>query len=131
MARPRLHATSSPSRGDARLIISRSTADHYTWGDNCDGWRLFSTPDLRIIHERMPPGTSELRHHHVQTRQFFFVLGGVLDLEIEGAWLRIRAHHGAEVPPGARHQAVNGSDEEAEFLVISQPAPDSDRVNSR
>ena len=38
-----------------------TTADHYTWGNNCDGWHLVRTPDLSIIEELMLPDTSETR----------------------------------------------------------------------
>ena len=49
---------------------STATALHYVWGENCDGWHLVRTPELAIIQERMPPGTSEARHFHHQARQF-------------------------------------------------------------
>jgi len=39
--------------------VSTATAEHYTWGDACDGWFLVRTPELQIIEERMPPGASE------------------------------------------------------------------------
>jgi hypothetical protein len=41
--------------------ISTITAEHYTWGNNRDGWHLVRTPDLSIIEELMPPGPSKTR----------------------------------------------------------------------
>mgnify|MGYP001602642574 CR=1 FL=1 len=65
------------------MPISTTTAEHYTWGDRCDGWHLVRTTGLSIIEERMPPGTTETRHHHVHAHQFFYVLEGELTLEVE------------------------------------------------
>ena len=48
--------------------ISRTNALHYTWAGVCDGWHLVRTPELSIIEERMPPGTSEHRHFHTHAR---------------------------------------------------------------
>lgn len=52
-------------------MISKDNAEHYVWGNNCDGWHLLKRQDLSIIHEHMPPATAETRHFHVQSRQFF------------------------------------------------------------
>jgi hypothetical protein len=44
--------------------ISIGSAEHYTWGSVCDGWHLVRRPELSVIRERMPAGTSEVRHFH-------------------------------------------------------------------
>jgi mannose-6-phosphate isomerase-like protein (cupin superfamily) len=115
-----------PGEGHA-TIISRETAEHYTWGDGCDGWHLVKTPELSVILERMPPGTSEVRHWHLRARQFFFALTGTSTLEIAGARHTLAPGTGAEVPPGAPHQLLNLSADPIEFLVISQPPTIGDR----
>jgi mannose-6-phosphate isomerase-like protein (cupin superfamily) len=111
-------------------MISNETAEHYTWGDRCDGWHLVKRAELSVIHERMPPGTAEVRHYHVQARQFFFVLAGVVTLEIAGTRETLRVQQGAEIPPGVPHQIFNESDREVEFLVISHPTTRGDRVTA-
>ena len=111
-------------------MISRETAEHYTWGDRCDGWHLLRRPDLSIIHERMPPGTAEVRHYHVKSRQFFFVLAGVLTMEIEGRREVLAAQQALEIAPGAPHQARNESAGAVEFLVVSMPPSHGDRVGA-
>jgi hypothetical protein len=45
-------------------MISKDTVEHYLWGNGCDGWHLIKRGGLSIIHERMPPGTAEVRHAH-------------------------------------------------------------------
>lgn len=109
-------------------MMSRDTAEHYTWGAGCDGWHLVKTPELSVIHERMPPSTSEVRHYHPRARQFFFALTGTATLEIAGTRHTLAPQTGAEVPPGAPHQLLNLSDGPIEFLVVSQPPTTGDRI---
>jgi mannose-6-phosphate isomerase-like protein (cupin superfamily) len=111
------------------MVVSRETAEHYHWGDRCDGWILLPGDDVMVIQERMPPGTSEVRHFHSKARQFFYVLSGELTMELEGAPYRISAAHGIEVPAQARHQAMNAGTEDVHFLVISSPTTRGDRTN--
>lgn len=111
-------------------MISKKTAEHYIWGAVCDGWHLVKTAELSVIHERMPPGTSEVRHYHERAHQFFFVLQGTATLEIAGKIETLRRHEGAEVPPGVPHQISNVSERKVEFLVISQPTSRDDRFSA-
>ncbi|RAS75317.1 cupin domain-containing protein [Priestia endophytica] len=110
------------------MKINKRNAEHYTWGDQCDGWHLVNQQDLSVIHERMPPNTSEVRHYHTKSRQFFFVLTGTATLEINGESENITPLEGVEVPSHIAHQMMNRSDEDVEFLVISQPTSKEDRV---
>lgn len=111
-------------------MISKATAEHYTWGDGCDGWHLVRQPELSVIHERMPPGTAEARHYHLRSRQLFFVLVGTATLELDGVRETLGPQQGCEVPPGVPHQMLNLSDADVEFLVVSQPPSHGDRVNA-
>src|SRR5215213_7498024 len=110
-------------------MINKDTAEHYTWGEGCDGWHLIKRPELSVIHERMPPGTTEARHYHECARQLFFVLAGTATLEIDGERETLVPRQALEVPPGVPHQIFNESDGDIEFLVISQPTTRGDRVN--
>lgn len=109
-------------------MISKKTAEHYIWGETCDGWPLVKTAELSVIHERMPPGTSEARHYHKQSRQFFFVLKGIAAIEIDGIRQVLKRHEGTEVSPCVPHQIFNEYEEDVEFLVISQPSTQGDRI---
>lgn len=108
-------------------MISKETAEHYVWGENCDGWHLVRAAGLSVIYERMPPETSEKRHYHRLARQFFFVLKGTATLEIAGRRETLKANEGAEIPPGEPHRMFNKSRADVEFLVISQPLVGGDR----
>lgn len=107
--------------------ISASSAEHYEWGAGCDGWRLAKTATLSVIEERMPPGTAEVRHWHARATQFFYVLHGVLSMEVEDVMHDIGANEGIEIPTGTAHQARNTSGGDVRFLVISSPPHQGDR----
>lgn len=108
-------------------VIDTGTAEHYVWGQQCDGWHLLRGETLSVIEERMPPGAREQRHFHTRARQFFYVLEGQLTMEVEGDSHQLEAGHGIEVEPGERHQAINASATGVRFLVISSPPSHGDR----
>ena len=111
------------------VIVSRKTAEHYIWGGACDGWYLVQASGLSVIEERMPPDSSEIRHHHQLSRQFFYALAGELTLEVEDHEYVLRPGEGLEVHPGQKHQAINRGQSDARMLVISQPPSHGDRVD--
>ena len=88
-------------------MIDKRTAPHYSWGNGCDGWHLVQTTALSIIEERMPPGTSEVRHYHQKSNQFFYVLQGSLSIEVAGNEFRLSAGQGVQVEAGEPHQVRN------------------------
>ncbi len=109
-------------------MISKKTAEHYVWGAACDGWHLVKNGNLSVIQERMSPQTSEVRHFHEKSNQFFYVLKGEATIEIDGERRILKAGEGTEVPCGKPHQMFNNSNEPLEFLVVSCPPSHGDRV---
>ena len=107
--------------------ISTDTADHYVWGEVCDGWHLVRSENLSVIEERMPPGTAEQRHWHERARQFFYVLEGELTMQLDDRTVTLAARQGIEIAPDLPHQAKNLSQADTRFLVISQPPSHGDR----
>ncbi|WP_041580541.1 cupin domain-containing protein [Bacillus sp. 1NLA3E] len=110
------------------MKVSKQNAEHYIWGNICDGWHLVKNKDLSVIHERMPLNTSEIRHYHNQARQFFFVLSGTATIEINGKRTTLNTNEGIEIPPLISHQMINESNGDVEFLVISSPNSRGDRI---
>jgi uncharacterized cupin superfamily protein len=108
--------------------ISIDSAEHYVWGDGCDGWHLMRAPGLSVIEERMPPHTTEARHRHAAARQLFYVLEGELVMEVEGVVHTLGARTALEIAPGLAHQARNESAVDVRFLVVSQPPSHGDRM---
>ena len=110
--------------------ISKATAEHYTWGNGCDGWHLVNNPQLSVIQELMPAGTAEVRHFHNHAQQFFYVLAGKAAMEVDGRTMVLGAGEGTWIPAGVSHQMRNDSADEVHFLVISQPPSHGDRENA-
>jgi len=111
-------------------MISIENAEHYTWGDGCDGWHLVRTAEVSVIQERMPAGARETRHFHAKARQFFYVLDGELTVEIAGAVQVLGREHGAEVAAGVAHHVFNRSEADVRFLVTSVPPSHGDRFSA-
>lgn len=108
---------------------SLANAEHYIWGDGCDGWRLLKHSDLSVIQERVPPGRGEVKHFHSKAHQYFFVLKGKATLEFDDSSITFGAGEGVHVPPGVEHRFANTGSEAVEFLVISTPTTEGDRTN--
>jgi methyltransferase (TIGR00027 family) len=127
---PRTFFLSATKGAIAQLLpvpVSTASAEHYEWGQHCDGWHLVKNDNLSVIQEQMPPGAAEQRHQHTKARQFFYVLNGKLTLEMEGTTHTLGARSGIEVPPGAAHRASNPGPETVVFLLVSQPPAHGDR----
>jgi len=107
--------------------VSYENAEHYRWGDNCDGYFLLKRPEAQVIEERMPPGTSEQAHWHERSRQLFYVLDGELTMRFENREVRIPCNSALEIKPGTVHQARNDSPTDVRFLVVSVPPSHEDR----
>lgn len=110
-------------------ILSRQNAEHYTWGQDCDGWHLLKSDSLSVIKERMPPGTYENRHYHDRSQQVFFILSGQALLIVEDEEYRVQALESLHVKNGLKHQIKNIGDQDLYFLVISEPKSHGDRIN--
>ncbi|AZZ90251.1 cupin domain-containing protein [Hahella sp. KA22] len=110
-------------------VVSKDNAEHYIWGERCDGWHLVKSPTLSVIQERVPSGCAEVRHLHQKAEQFFFVLSGVATLEVGGETYTLHPHQGKHVPAGVPHQLRNESPEDIIFTVTSTPPSHGDRVN--
>ena len=110
-------------------MMNKTNAEHYTWGQNCEGWHFVKSDSLSVIQESMSPHTSEMRHKHIHSRQFFFVLSGEATIEIEGESQLLTKEQGLEISPGMAHQIFNNSDIDLHFLVISCPPSHADRIN--
>jgi mannose-6-phosphate isomerase-like protein (cupin superfamily) len=110
--------------------VSSQSAEHYVWGDVCDGWHLLKFDDMSVIEELVPPGAGEVRHHHKHARQFFYVLEGQATLEFGGRTVVFSAGQGMHVPPGVEHRFCNNSPSPVRFLVLSSPTTRGDRINA-
>lgn len=109
--------------------ISVENAEHYKWGNNCDGWHLVKSEGLTVIRERMPPNTAEQLHFHHKAQQLFYILSGEACFEIEDGTVRVAANEALHISPLIRHCISNRSNADLHFLVISAPESHGDRTN--
>jgi mannose-6-phosphate isomerase-like protein (cupin superfamily) len=58
------------------MIVSIENAEHYVWGEVCDGWHLLNRDGISVIQERVPARGAEVMHYHSTARQFFYILEG-------------------------------------------------------
>ena len=111
------------------MVVSIEHAEHYIWGEVCDGWHLLKRNDMSVIQERVPAGGAEVMHYHTKARQFFYILEGEAILVFEDHQVALGKGEGIEVAPQVVHRFMNQSNAEVHFLVISVPSTRGDRVN--
>lgn len=109
-------------------IISKENAEHYIWGEGCDGWHLLKRDDTSIIQERMPPGKYEVKHYHNKSRQFFYILEGEAEIQLDDKVFLLQNGNGIEIAPGTVHQIRNNGLTDLSFIVVSFPKSHGDRV---
>lgn len=107
---------------------SIKNAEHYIWGNNCDGWHLLKSDELSVIQERMPYGTAEVLHYHTNTQQVFYVLSGTATFEVNGETQVVVKNESLHIPKKTLHKISNQQKEDLNFLVVSQPKSHGDRV---
>jgi|SRR5215213_8031806 mannose-6-phosphate isomerase-like protein (cupin superfamily) len=111
------------------MVVSIENAEHYIWGEICDGWHLLKRDELSVIQERVPPGGAEMMHYHNTARQLFYILGGEGAMVFEDKVITLKQGQGIEIAPQVKHQFKNQSKADVHFLVISMPSTRADRVN--
>ena len=111
------------------LINKEKALQHYTWGDNCDGWVFVDTDELSVKQERMPQQTVETLHYHEKAQQFFFILKGIATFEVENESYTVHTGQGFHIEAGKKHRIINNTSEDIEFILSSQPSTNQDRFN--
>ena len=111
------------------MITSIKNAEHYTWGDNCDGWHLLKTDSLSVIQERIPPGTAEQLHYHHHAQQVFYILSGNAGFVIGNTTEFVNVGQSIHITRGTKHHIFNKGTDDLHILVISEPKAHGDRTN--
>ena len=78
---------------------------------------------------RSEVGTSEIRHHHPY-REYYVVLEGSAELEVDGVLVPLHADMVIMVEPGERHRVVTVGAAGARWVVIQERSePDTKYVS--
>jgi mannose-6-phosphate isomerase-like protein (cupin superfamily) len=112
------------------MVVSIENAEHYIWGDVCDGWHLLKRDAMSVIQERVPAGGAEVMHYHERAHQFFYVLQGEGTMVLEDKVIVLKKGEGMEIAPQVKHQFRNQSEVDVHFLVVSVPSTRGDRISS-
>jgi len=112
------------------MITSTKNAEHYKWGNDCDGWHLLKSDSLSVIQERMPPQTGEQLHYHERAQQVFYILSGTATFEVEGELKTVNPGESIHIKPATKHRIFNNGNEDLHFLVVSEPKSHGDRISS-
>lgn len=112
-----------------KVVSKYQPLKHYKWASDCDGWNLVDEASLSVKQELMPSGTKELKHRHQSVQQFFYILKGKATFEIEDSIIEINEGEGLHIEAGKKHRILNGSNEDLEFILCSQPSVKNDRTN--
>src|SRR5947208_939409 len=110
----------SPIGGSRKGAVSRyQSLKHYQWGNDCDGWNLVDEDSLSVKQELMPAGTKEIKHFHQTAQQFFYILKGKAQFEIDNSIIEISEGEGLHIEAGKKHRISNEGKGDLEFLLCS------------
>jgi mannose-6-phosphate isomerase-like protein (cupin superfamily) len=110
------------------MIKSKENTEHYFWGEQCDSWVFHNSENLVVKNELMPPKTSEKLHFHELAQQFFYILKGEATFYVEGEKFMVKSGEGIAIEANKKHYIANETSENLEFLVVSNPSTDNDRI---
>lgn len=110
------------------MIKSKENTEHYFWGEQCDFWVFHNSENLVVKNELMPPKTTEKLHFHELAQQFFYILKGEATFYLEGEKFTVKSGEGIAIEAKKKHYIANETSENLEFLVISNPSTDNDRI---
>lgn len=113
---------------ESESIINIESIKPILWGDDCKAWFLLDKKNMCIVHEEMPPNTTEQFHYHHESEQFFYVLSGTLGVFMNESTHFLSANQGIFVPKGIPHRIFNDSNLKVEFILFASPNPRDDRV---
>ena len=112
-------------------VVSVNNAEHYSWGEKCDGWHLVKSASLSVIQEVVPAGCRETKHLHERAEQFFYILSGEATLQVNDKTYQLKPSQGLHIPAGVPHQLRNESNSDVVFIVTSTPPSHRDRVEQQ
>jgi mannose-6-phosphate isomerase-like protein (cupin superfamily) len=106
-------------------MLSATTPENAPRVDNLfrlDAHRLFSSPELEIVHIHLPPGAALVRHA-APVDTAFYVVTGTATIESDAGRVKARAGTLVPHPKETFHQVRNEASGRLEFLVIKAPRP--------
>ena len=105
------------------MVVSIENAEHYVWGEVCDGWHLLKRDDMSVIQERVPAGGAEVMHYHTCGAPVLLYPrrrrdDGILRIN---RWFCARGQ-GIEIRTAGQTPIQKSIEGDVHFLVISVPS---------
>ena len=122
-----LHGSvSSIARIYAVIVRNRSEAEPFTTADGSTIRELLGLPTAPVTNQSLAeaelrPGQSTTRHYHLESEEFYYVLEGAGEMEVDGDRRQIGVHDAVLIPPGAWHELRATGDEPLRFLCCCAP----------
>lgn len=105
--------------------------DEFEFGNRYGISEEFGSSNIRYSIIDFDPGEGgDLHYHTPPIEEYYFVLGGELDITVGDETRTAKQGSIIYVPPGEQHQPRNNTDETATLLAVSSPPvlPHSDRT---
>src|SRR3954451_6781774 len=85
------------------------------------------TTQVAFTHRVMPPksgGKGSYGHRHRTQEEVYFVVSGTLQFKLEDEVVDVEGGTAVRVAPGVARSVWNGSDEDAEMIIVSTRSTD-------
>lgn len=107
-------------------IRARDRAEPFTTKDGSTirellGLTTASVRSQSLAEATLEPGEQTQRHYHAESEEFYFVLAGDGEMEIDGERAAVGPGDAILIPAGVWHQITAGSDSELRFLCCCAP----------
>ncbi len=95
-------------------IRSLERAEPFTTADGSTirellGLRTAPVRKQSLAEATLAPGQATERHYHAETEEFYFIVEGTGEMEVEGERAEVAPGDAVLIPPGARHQIRAGA----------------------
>ena len=107
-------------------IRSRDRAEPFTTkdGSTIREFLGLATAPIRsqsLAEATLEPGRRTERHYHAESEEFYYVLAGQGDMEVDGERAAVGPGDAILIPAGAWHQITAGGESELRFLCCCAP----------
>jgi mannose-6-phosphate isomerase-like protein (cupin superfamily) len=107
-------------------IRSYADAEPFTTADGSTIRELLGLQTAPAVNQSLAeatlrPGQATERHYHRESEEFYYLLEGSGEMEIDGARSSVRAGDAILIPPGAWHQIRAAEGMELRFLCCCAP----------
>src|SRR5215510_13806833 len=102
-------------------IQARDRVEPFLTKDGSTIRELLRAANQSLAEATLSPGQQTERHYHAASEEFYYVVAGQGEMEIDGERASVGPGDAILIPPGAWHQ-ITAADSELRFLCCCAPA---------